>query len=45
MWEAAGVTTLDLRDCLRELLNVAWDADARRFVPFPEWAWMAKLLA
>jgi hypothetical protein len=45
LWEAAGVHTLTAREGFRCLLLSLWDPDQRCYVPFPEWAWLDRLLA
>jgi len=45
LWEAVGIRKLTWRDGCRVLLLSLWDPDQRRYVPFPEWAWLERLLA
>jgi hypothetical protein len=44
VWEAAGVRKLSAHDGFRSMLLSLWDTDARCYVPFPEWAWLDKIL-
>jgi hypothetical protein len=44
LWEAAGVRKLTSRDGFRALVLSLWDPDQRCYVPFPEWAWLDRLL-
>jgi len=43
-WEAAGVYKLTARDGWRTLVLSLWDPEQQRYVPFPEWAWLDRLL-
>lgn len=36
---------LSARDRFRSMLFSLWDTDARCYVPFPEWAWLDRMLA
>jgi len=45
LWEAVGVRKLTARDGWRALVLSLWDPEKRRYVPFPEWAWLERLLA
>jgi len=44
VWEAAGVRKVGARDGFRAMIMSLWDADTRCYVPFPEWAWLDRLL-
>jgi hypothetical protein len=39
------VRKLGARDGFRALVLSLWDADARCYVPLPEWAWLDRMLA
>jgi hypothetical protein len=44
LWDEAGIRKLGAREGFRALILSLWDPDQRRYVPFPEWAWLDKLL-
>lgn len=43
--EEIGVRKLGARDGLRSLVLSLWDPEAQCYAPFPEWAWLHRLLA
>jgi len=45
MWDAAGLQPLTARHGFHALFLSLWDADQRRYVAWPEWEWLEKLLA
>jgi len=45
LWDAVGIRKLTARDGFRAMVLSLWDPEQRRYVPFPEWAWLESLLA
>ncbi|GBF95283.1 hypothetical protein Rsub_08314 [Raphidocelis subcapitata] len=45
LWEAIGMPLLGAREACHGMLLTVWDADQHCYVAFPEWRWLANLLA
>jgi len=44
LWEELSVTTLTWRTACHSIILSLWDPNVQRFVPFPEWLWLERLL-